>query len=195
MLLMNAKQSKKKTQRTNQIQAEEKEEDEPKKKIEEIHWIPFERNQRFVPSSPCFLLLLFVVVVVVVAIVGTNFFYLFPNEIAVDDNVLKIRQQQSNFYRWIEAFRTHSHRIAQTNPIDLKTNKNTRYFAHYTLYTLVDPNALCNSAKRIKKIQWFWFFTGTCSLVRSPTIHFHSCSFIRFVFDLKWHISVFRFTL
>lgn len=50
-----------------------------------------------------------------------HFIYLF-DEIAVDDNVLKIRQQQSNFYRWIEAYRTHAHRIAQTNPIELKNN-------------------------------------------------------------------------
>ncbi|XP_031631638.1 probable 2-oxoglutarate dehydrogenase E1 component DHKTD1 homolog, mitochondrial [Contarinia nasturtii] len=40
----------------------------------------------------------------------------------LDDNVLKTRQQQSNFYRWIEAFRSHSHHIAHTNPIELKTN-------------------------------------------------------------------------
>lgn len=61
------------------------------------------------------------------------FFPLSPiyfNEIVVDDNVLKIRQQQSNFYRWIEAFRTHSHQIAQTNPIELK--KNTRYLHTFT---------------------------------------------------------------
>lgn len=46
----------------------------------------------------------------------------FSTKFSVDDNVLRIRQQQSNFYRWIEAFRTHSHRIAQTNPIELQKN-------------------------------------------------------------------------
>lgn len=45
----------------------------------------------------------------------------------VDANVLKARQEQSNFYRWIEAYRTHSHRIAATNPIPLTKLADERY--------------------------------------------------------------------
>lgn len=50
----------------------------------------------------------------------------------VDANVLKARQEQSNFYRWIEAYRTHSHRIAATNPIPLDKFTDERYsLAHF----------------------------------------------------------------
>lgn len=74
------------------------------------------RNKRHFQSHHIWVMWIFIEIIFI--------HYIF-NEIAVDDNVLKIRQQQCNFYRWIEAFRTHSHLIAQTNPIELK--KNTRY--------------------------------------------------------------------
>lgn len=58
-----------------------------------------------------------------------------PNKTAVNDNVSKMRQQESNFYRWVEAYRTHAHRIAQTNPIEIR--KNARYFSRINLFFFV----------------------------------------------------------
>lgn len=40
---------------------------------------------------------------------------------AVADDVVRIRQQQSNFVRWVDAYREHSHRMARTNPIEIHT--------------------------------------------------------------------------
>lgn len=41
--------------------------------------------------------------------------------VAVADDVARIRHEQSNFTRWVDAFRTHSHRMARTNPIEIHT--------------------------------------------------------------------------
>lgn len=37
---------------------------------------------------------------------------------SVDAATIKRRQEQSNFVRWVEAYRVHAHRLAQTNPIE-----------------------------------------------------------------------------
>lgn len=37
----------------------------------------------------------------------------------VADDVVRIRQEQSKFVRWVDAYRTHSHRMARTNPIEI----------------------------------------------------------------------------
>lgn len=90
------------------------------------------RNKRHFQSHHIWVMWIFIEIIFI--------HYIF-NEIAVDDNVLKIRQQQCNFYRWIEAFRTHSHLIAQTNPIELK--KNTRYsYNHLFSFSFFFSNIL-----------------------------------------------------
>lgn len=35
----------------------------------------------------------------------------------VPQDVLNSRSNQSNVYRWVEAYRTHGHRVANVNPV------------------------------------------------------------------------------
>lgn len=37
----------------------------------------------------------------------------------VPESVLQSRREQSNIYRWVEAYRTHGHRLASVNAIAL----------------------------------------------------------------------------
>lgn len=64
-------------------------------------------------------------------------FLLFFLLLAVDENTLNVRQEQSNFYRWVEAFRAHSHRQAQTDPIQLETKRYTQDVVEANLFYIV----------------------------------------------------------
>lgn len=123
-----------------------------------VHCLSNDQFLAFVHHHQHFLLFLLLLLFLFCSLIYFCLLLFISIGIAVDDNVLKIRQQQSNFYRWIEAFRTHSHRIAQTNPIELQ--KNTRYL--HTLTTIGSFDCIMyNSAKRNferNKIQCLYVF-------------------------------------
>jgi 2-oxoglutarate dehydrogenase complex dehydrogenase (E1) component-like enzyme len=49
---------------------------------------------------------------------------LFINKIiAVPDNVLEARKNKSNLFQYVKAYRTHGHRIATINPVEVKRKK------------------------------------------------------------------------